>query len=144
MAELKTKRTSNSVKAFIDSVPDEGMRRDAHVISGIMEEITKAKPALWGNGIVGFGTYHYKYASGQEGDWPVTGFSPRKKSLTLYIMPGFAGYQELLAKLGKHKTGKSCLYFNSLDDIHLPTLKTLIRSSVREMARIVRDRSARH
>ena len=144
MAELKTKRTTNSVKAFLDRVPDEGMRRDARVIAGIMEQITKAKPALWGSSIVGFGSYHYKYASGQEGDWPVTGFSPRKKSLTLYIMPGFAGYQELLTKLGKHKTGKSCLYINSLDDIHLPTLKTLIRSSVREMASIVRERSARH
>lgn len=144
MAELKTKKTRDSVKAFLDRVPDEGMRRDAHAIAVIMEQITKTKPAMWGTSIVGFGSYHYKYASGQEADWPIASFSPRKRSLTLYLMPGFEGRQELLSKLGRHKTGKSCLYINSLEDVHLPTLKTLIRESVKELARIVSERSTRH
>jgi hypothetical protein len=100
-----------------------------------MKKITKAEPKMWGSSIVGFGSYHYKYASGREGDWPITGFSPRKQNLTLYIMPGFARYGELMKKLGKHKTGKACLYINSLDDIHLPTLKELVKQSVQYMAK---------
>ncbi|MGQ0648424.1 MAG: DUF1801 domain-containing protein [Gemmatimonadaceae bacterium] len=143
MAELKTKRTRESVKAFLDRVPDDGTRRDAHAVADMMAQITKEQPAMWGTSIVGFGSYHYKYASGQEGDWPVVGFSPRKRNLTLYIMPGFQGYQDLLAKLGKHKTGRSCLYINSLDDVHVPTLKTLIRQAVKQTAKIVKERSAR-
>ncbi len=90
---------------------------------------------MWGSSIVGFGNYHYKYESGREGDWFLTGFSPRKQNLTLYIMPGFAQYDELMKKLGKHKTGKSCLYIKSLEDINLPTLKQLIQQSVKHMTK---------
>jgi uncharacterized protein DUF1801 len=141
MAELKTKKTSESVADFIARVEDPNTRRDCATITAIMEDVTKEKAAMWGTSIVGFGTYHYKYASGQEGDWPLVGFSPRKKSLTLYIMPGFEGYQELLGKLGKHTKGQSCLYVKSLDDIHLPTLKTLVRQSVKQMKQIVKERT---
>src|SRR5262245_41484448 len=123
---LKTQRTTASVKAFIDSVADERKRRDSHQVSAMMQEITGEKPAMWGSSIVGFGTYHYKSASGQEGDWPIAAFSPRKDSLTLYMMPGFQEHKELLSKLGKHKTAVSCLYIKSLDDVHMPTLKTLV------------------
>jgi hypothetical protein len=97
-----------------------------------MREITGEEPAMWGSSIVGFGSYHYVYASGREGDWFLTGFAPRKQALTMYIMSGFSEYDELLEKLGKFKTGKACLYVKKLDDIHLPTLKKLIRQSVKQ------------
>jgi hypothetical protein len=97
-----------------------------------MEEATGSKPTMWGSAIVGFGSQHYKYASGREGDWPVIGFSPRKQNLTLYIMSGFDGQAELLKKLGKHTTGGSCLYIKRLSDIDLSTLKKLIRASVKK------------
>ena len=139
-SQLKTQRNRASVKAFIDGVADEKKRKDARAISALMQDITGEKPAMWGSSIVGFGTYHYKYSSGQEGDWMLVGFSPRKDNLTLYIIPGFKDYGELLGKLGKHKTGMSCLYIKSLDDVHVPTLKTLVRQSVRHMKRIVKER----
>lgn len=137
---LKTQKTTASVKAFLDKVPDARRKKDAQAVSALMEEVTGEKPTLWGTSIVGFGSYHYKYDSGQEGDWPIVGFSPRKDSLTVYIMPGFAEYTGLLAKLGKHKTGRSCLYIKSLDDVHIPTLKTLVRQSVKHMKQIVKER----
>jgi hypothetical protein len=140
MAELKTQRNRSSVKAFLDGVSDERTRKDAFAVSALMTEITGEQPAMWGKSIVGFGSYHYKYASGQEGDWPLVGFSPRKDSLTLYIIPGFARYTELLGKLGKHKKGVSCLYIKSLDDVQLPTLKTLVRQSVKHMKGMVKER----
>ena len=139
--QLKTQKNNASVKAFLDSVTDEKKRRDAFTVSGIMQDITGEKPAMWGKSLVGFGSYHYKYDSGQEGDWPLVSFSPRKDSLTLYIMPGFKAYGELLGKLGKHKKGMSCLYIKSLDDVHIPTLKTLVRQSVRHMKQIVKERA---
>src|SRR5215218_4510168 len=105
MAELKTKPTAASVKDFLNQVPGEERRADCFAVAKIMEEITGEKPKMWGPSIVGFGTYHYKYASGREGDWPVTGFSPRKKDLTLYIMMGFEKQGELMEKLGKHSVG---------------------------------------
>ena len=141
MAELKTKKTRDSVAAFIAKVEDPAARRDCATLKAIMEDATKDKAAMWGTNMVGFGTYHYKYASGQEGDWPLVAFAPRKNRLTLYIMPGFAGYTELLGKLGKHSKGQSCLHVKSLDDVHLPTLKTLVRHSVKEMKRIVKERT---
>ncbi len=95
-----------------------------------MKQITKAEPQMWGTSMVGFGTYHYKYESGREGDWFVAGFSPGKQNLTLYIMAGFSRYDQLLSKLGKFKTGKSCLYLNKIADVDLPTLKELIKQSV--------------
>lgn len=142
MAELKTRPTDASVAAFLSDIPDEGKRRDAFAVAEIMGAITKKKPKMWGTSIVGFGSYHYKYPSGQEADWPVAAFSPRKTSLVLYLMPGFAAHRDLMSKLGKHKTGKSCLYIQRLDDVHLPTLKKLIRDSVNYLAEIVRERQS--
>ena len=133
MAELKTKPTGASVKDFLNQIPDEERRKDCFAVAKIMEEITGSKPKMWGPSIVGFGSYHYKYASGREGDWPITGFSPRKKDLTLYIMMGFEKYPELMKQLGKHSTGKSCLYIKRLSDIHLPALKKLIKQSVKQL-----------
>ena len=133
MAELKTKPTQASVKEFLNQIPDEERRKDCFAVAKIMEEITGSKPKMWGPSIVGFGTYHYKYASGREGDWMITGFSPRKKDLTLYIMMGFEKYPELMKQLGKHSTGKSCLYIKRLSDIDIPTLKKLIKGSVKQL-----------
>lgn len=133
MAELKTKQTEQSVDKFLKTVEDETRRKDCLAVAKLMEGVTGLKPKMWGPSIVGFGSYHYKYASGQEGDWPITAFSPRKQNLTLYIMPGFDRYDELMKKLGKHSTGKSCLYIKRLDDIHLPTLKKLVSESVKYM-----------
>jgi hypothetical protein len=133
MAELKTKKNEASVAGFIASVPDERKRADAQALVDIFREITKAEPKMWGSSIVGFGDYQYKYESGREGEWFLAGFSPRKQNLTLYIMAGFDEYDDMLAKLGKHKTGKSCLYINRLEDVHVPTLKRLIRASVNHM-----------
>ena len=135
MAELKTKKTAASVKDFLNSVPEERKRKDSFALLKLMQEISDAKPAMWGPSIVGFGSYHYKYASGREADWPLAGFSPRKQDLTIYITAGFDGYGELLGKLGKHKTGKACLYINRLEDVDLSTLKELVRRSVEHMRR---------
>ena len=134
MAELKTRKTNASVKSFLNSIADEQTLADCVTIAEIMEKATQAKPKMWGSSIVGFGSYHYVYASGREGDWMVTGFSPRKQALTIYIMAGFGQYDELLEKLGKVSTGKSCLYIKRLSDVHLPTLKKLISASARHMA----------
>ena len=136
MAEPKTQRTKRSVNAFLKSIPDEQKRKDAFTIVDIMRKATGAEPAMWGSSIVGFGTYHYKYASGREGDAPLTGFSPRKQNLTLYITGGFEQHDELLKSLGKVKTGKVCVYVNRLDDVDLPTLRKLIKQSVQHMKKI--------
>jgi len=136
MAELKTKPTNQSAKSFINSVEDPQKREDCFAIARLMEEATGFKPKMWGTSIVGFGSYHYKYASGQEGDWPLIGFSPRKQNLTLYIMAGFDQYDELMAKLGKHKTAKSCLYIKKLADLNISTLKKLIKESVKHMSKL--------
>jgi hypothetical protein len=133
MAEPKTKPTKVSVKAFLKTVTDEQKREDAAKVIELMRAATKEEPVMWGTGIIGFGTYRYKYATGREGDWPIVGLSPRKANLTVYIMPGFSEYEDLLAKLGPHTTGSSCLYIKRLSDIHLPTLKTMIARSVAAM-----------
>jgi hypothetical protein len=133
MAEAKTQRTKRSVDAFLKSVPDEQKRKDAFTIVDIMRQATKAEPAMWGSSIVGFGAYHYQYASGREGDAPLIGFSPRKQNLVLYVMGDFDQREELLKSLGKYKTGKACLYINKLDDVDLPTLRKLIKQSVQYM-----------
>ena len=133
MAELKTKQTGASVENFLKQISDEERREDCFAVAKIMEEITGEKPKMWGPSIVGFGSYHYKYASGRQGDWPVTGFSPRKKDLTLYIMMGFKKHRALMEKLGKHTSSKSCLYIKRLSDIHVPTLKKLIKESVKDL-----------
>ncbi|MCO5189785.1 MAG: DUF1801 domain-containing protein [Anaerolineae bacterium] len=134
MTELKTQKNDGDVEAFLHSVENKRRREDSFVILDLMREVTGEPGALWGTSIVGFGTYHYKYASGREGDWFVTGFSPRKQNMTLYIMPGFEQYNDLLSKLGKHKTGKSCLYINKLDDVDLDVLRELVAQSADYMA----------
>lgn len=133
MAELKTRQTDDSVDEFLNALPDEKKRQDCYTILDIMKLAAQAEPRMWGDSMVGFGSYHYKYASGREGDSFITGFSPRKQNLTLYIMPGFDRYEGLMAKLGKYKTGKSCLYIQKLEDVDLETLKELIQSSVQHM-----------
>jgi len=133
MAELRTKQTDESVEGFLNKISDEERRADCFQVAKIMEEVTGEKPKMWGPSIVGFGSYHYKYDSGREGDWLVTGFSPRKKDLTLYLMTGLAKHSELMEKLGKHSHAKSCLYIKRLSDIHIPTLKKLIKVSVKDL-----------
>ena len=133
MAEQKTKPTNESVEDFLNRIPEAERREDCFAIAKMMEEITGEKPKMWGPSIVGFGVYHYKYASGREGDWPVTGFSPRKKDLTVYMMMGFAKHTELMEKLGKYSNAQSCLYIKRLSDIHVPTLKKLIKISVKDL-----------
>lgn len=135
MAELKTKKTSASVDLFLQSIPNEKKRQDAYRILSLMQEVTGEEPAMWGSSMIGFGKYHYKYASGRAGEWFLTGFSPRKQNLTLYIMAGFDGYDQLLRNLGKFKTGKSCLYINKLEDVDLSILKELVRQSAEHMGR---------
>jgi hypothetical protein len=133
MAEPKTKPTKQSVSAFLKGVTDSQKREDANKVIDMMREATKCEPVMWGTSIIGFGSYRYKYATGREGDWPIVGLSPRKQNLTVYIMAGFAEHEDLLAKLGKHSTGSSCLYIKRLADIDTPTLKKLITRSVAAM-----------
>ncbi len=133
MAELKTKLNDASVDDFLNAIKDEQVRQDCRTIAEIMRKATNAEPKMWGSSIVGFGSYHYKYASGREGDWMLTAFSPRKQNITLYIFGGFEGYDELMAQLGKHSCGKACIYIKRLSDVHLPTLKKLIKASVKHM-----------
>ena len=135
MAELKTKKTKASVSAFLNKIADAQRRKDCQTVLDFMKQATGEEPKMWGSSMVGFGTYHYRYASGREGDWPIIGFSPRKTDLTLYIMPGFENAQSLMAKLGKYKIGKSCLYIKKLADIEIPVLKKLIDTSVQKMAK---------
>lgn len=134
MAELKTMKTDASVTDFLLGVDNEQRREDSLVLLDIFIRITKMPPKLWGSSIVGFGEYHYKSErSAARGDWPLTGFSPRKRNMTVYIMPGFSAYQELLTGLGIHRTSVSCLYFNRLENLDLKVLKQLIRRSVADM-----------
>ena len=131
--EAKTKPTKEKVKDFLSKVPDAARREDCFAVAKMMEEITGEKPKMWGPSIVGFGTWTYKYACGREGDWPVAAFSPRKQDLTVYLGVDFEKKDELLSQLGKHKTGKSCLYIKRLSDIHIPTLKKLIKASAKSV-----------
>lgn len=133
MAELKTKKTTASVQDFIQAITNESQRADAQQILDLMREITGEPPAMWGPSIIGFGSYHYRYESGHEGDMCQIGFSPRKANLALYILPGLDSYADLLARLGKHKTGKSCLYIKRLADIDLATLRELIERAVKNL-----------
>jgi hypothetical protein len=132
MAELKTKRTNASVSTFLEAISDEQRRADAMAISKMMAALTKTKPKMWGPSIVGFGTQHYKYASGREGDWFRVGFSPRKDRLTVYITSSYAQYPDLMQKLGKYKTGLSCLHIRKLADVDEKVLKELIARSLKK------------
>ena len=133
MAEPKTKKTDAGVEAFLDAVADPRRREDARAVLALMKRITGEEPKMWGPSIVGFGSYTYTYASGRTGDWPIAGFSPRKQALTLYVMPGFEKDADLMKRLGKHKTGKSCLYLNRLADVDAGVLEELVRRSVERM-----------
>ena len=128
--ELKTKLNNASVEKFLKSVKEKKKQEDSFRLLDIYAKVTGEVPKMWGSSIVGFGSYHYKYASGQEGDWMLTGFSPRKDNFSLYTMCGVEKFQRHLKNLGKHKTGKSCIYIKSLDDINENVLKSLIKDSV--------------
>ena len=134
MAEVKTKPNDQDVEAFLNSVENEKKRQASYTIKELMEEVTGEEAKMWGDSIVGFGSYHYKYKSGREGNWFLTGFSPRKQNLTLYIMAGFSGYDDLLQDLGKYKTGKSCLYINKIEDVDLDVLRELVKQSAEHVA----------
>lgn len=134
MSDLKTRPNEASVEGFLAGVENRRRRRDALSVLELLKGVTGEEPVMWGDSIVGFGSYHYRYASGREGDWPLAGFSPRKQALTLYIMSGLSKQEELLARLGKHRTGKSCLYINKLEDVDLDVLRELVERSVAEVS----------
>ena len=127
----KTQPTTTSVESFLATIDDDGKRADASALAAVMAEVTGLQGRMWGASIVGFGSYHYRYASGREGDFFQTGFSPRKRALTVYVLSGFAEHQALLGRLGKHATGKSCLYIRRLADVDLGVLREIIEHSVR-------------
>jgi hypothetical protein len=134
MAQPKTKETKESVAAFLNKIPDADRRADCKAVADLMQAVTKEEPRMWGRSIVGFGRYTLKYAGGREGEWPITGFSPRKSDLTLYIMGGFEESSDLMKRLGKYKTGKSCLYIKKLSDVDVAVLRKLVTRSVKFMA----------
>ncbi len=134
MNTIKTQVNDASVTGFINKVTDETKRKDALILLDLFEKITGEKPKMWGSSMIGFGQYHYKSErSRQEGDWLLTGFSPRKQNLTLYVISGFEGMTELLAKLGKHKTTVGCLYINKLADVDMGVLEKIIKKSFADM-----------
>ena len=133
MAELKTRANDASVEAYLEAIEPEGRREDCREISRLMAELSGEPPRMWGSSIVGFGSYHYRYASGREDDWMLVGFANRKQSLTLYIMSGFDGYADLLARLGKHRTGRSCLYIQRLEQVDRQVLRELVAASIAHM-----------
>ena len=133
MAENKTKPVKSSVSAFINNIEDTQKRSDVRKIAAMMRRATGKRATMWGSAIVGYGQYHYKYASGREGDFMITGYSPRKQAISVYIIPGFKPFAALLKRLGKYKTGKSCLYIRRLSDVDAAVLEELITESVRHM-----------
>lgn len=135
MATLKTHATSASVRGYLDAIGDPARRQDCEALAALMQRVTQAEPVLWGPSIVGFGSYHYRYDSGHEGDACLVGFSARKQEIAVYLAAAFASREALLKALGKHKTGKACLYLKRLSDLHLPTLEQLVRDSVAELRR---------
>lgn len=130
MAEPKTKPTQQSVQDFLDKIENEQVRDDCYTLIKLMKKATGSEPKMWGPSIVGFGKYHYKYDSGHEGDSCLTGFSPRKQNISLYVMPGIMDNQDLLKDLGKHKAAKGCLYIKKLDDVNMNVLEKLVKRSV--------------
>lgn len=135
MAELKTQRNDGDVDAFLAGVENDTRREDARAVRRIMAEVTGDDGSMWGDSIVGFGTHNYRYASGREGEWFQVGFSPRKQNLVLYVMDGFEERAKLLRELGKHKTGKSCLYVNRLSDVDTHVLRQLVEASVAHISK---------
>jgi hypothetical protein len=135
MAENKTKATEASVESYLSAIEDESRRKDCEALVELMSRVTNEPPKMWGTGIVGFGSYHYKYESGREGDSSLAGFSSRKGDLSLYLAANYPGHAELLARLGRHKMGKSCLYIRRLSDVDIQALEQLVARSVEEMKR---------
>jgi hypothetical protein len=131
--ENKTRKTDASVTAYLDSVENERRRQDGYALLKMMREVTGEEPAMWGESMIGFGTYHYKYDSGREGDMMMVGFAPRKQAMSVYIMAGFDEYDDLLDRLGKHRTGASCLYINKLADVDEAVLRELVARSYEHM-----------
>jgi len=136
MAENKTQPTAADVSAFLNAVEHPTRRADALALDALFQEVTGWQPRLWGASIIGYGQYHYRYATGREGDFLATGFAPRKANLSIYIMPGYQDYSAILSRLGKHKTGKACLYVNKLADIDMDVLTELIRAGLDDLAQI--------
>jgi hypothetical protein len=136
MAEYKTKATDASVESYIAAIADEARRKDCEALAKLMTKATKQPPKMWGTSIVGFGSYHYKYESGREGDSCLTGFSSRKGDISIYLVASFPGQQELLSKLGKHKRGKGCVYLRRLGEVDLKVLEQLVAGSVAERKRL--------
>lgn len=134
--EQKTKASDADVAAFLQAVPHPGRRADALALDAMFRQVTGFAPRLWGSGILGYGRYDYTYATGHSGTWMATGFSPRKANLTIYILPGYADFGGILARLGKHKIGKSCLYINALADIDMAVLAELVRAGLDDLARV--------
>ena len=134
MAELKTKKTNASVTAYLNAIGDKQKRADCNAIGKIMRDVTGSRPKMWGDSIVGYDSYDYKYASGREGAWPICGFSPRAQNIS--IMAGFSGFEKLMKKLGKHKIGRSCLYIKKLEDVDQKVRKDLITGSVKAMRKM--------
>ncbi len=136
MAELKTKKTNASVTACLNAIGDRQKRADCKAIAKMMRDATGKRARMWGGSIVGYSSYDYKYASRHEGNWPICSLSPRAQNITIYIMPGFSKFEKQMNKLGKYKTGKSCLYIKKLDDVDRKVLGDLITGSVKEMRRM--------
>jgi len=133
MTEIKTKKNDKSVDEFLKKVEDPKKREDAITLVKLLEDVTQAKPAMWGDSIIGFGDYHYKYKSGREGNWFLAAMSPRKQAHSVYLTYGFAENKELMNKLGKCKTGKGCLYIKKVEDVDLNVLKELIKWSIKKL-----------
>ncbi len=133
MTQLKTRPTGQGVEEYLNGLSDPRKREDCFALLRMMREVTGEEPAMWGESIIGFGSYRYRYRSGHRGEWFLTGFAPRKRDLTVYIMPGFEAYQPLMERLGKHKTGKSCLYLTELEAVDLSVLRELVSRSVTDM-----------
>ena len=132
MSEIKTQKNDADVVAFLNGIENEQRRKDSFALLNLMTEITGEQPVMWGDSIIGYGTYHYHYASGREGDWMKVGFSPRKQALTLYLSYGFEEKQDLLERLGKHKTGKACLYIKKLENVDRDVLREMIQETLLE------------
>jgi hypothetical protein len=139
MAELKTKVNDASITEFLESIEDESKRKDTYTILEMMKKTSKAEPKMWGSSIIGFGFYHYYYASGREGDWFLIGVSPRKQNITLYVLGGWEHKTGLLAKLGKHSLGKGCMYIKRLSDVNLPILEQLIDESYSYASKLAQE-----
>jgi len=136
MAEMKTQPTDESVSDYLARVSDDNRRSDCLKVLELMKDVSGAPPKMWGRTIVGFGSYRYKYPSGREGEWFITGFAPRKQNLSIHVLPGLESFGDLLPRLGKYKAGKSCLYVKRLADIDLGVLRELLARAVQRLSKV--------